>query len=498
MKDLSGLSDSFTKMTMLDDDRRKEVLVIDKIALAQLNSDSVPITGGPPSTGGTLYPVTNMNFTDNADGWIFSADLYNPETPPTSPVTLANNVDEDNDGSTNDDKKLDPPNNNGLLPDGGFSGGWGSEAIPSESGPGSLFTYFSFIREDNAKQGGALMKWTYKFSLDTTTASAINDATFSIGYYIPKLPDPLKVKGPAEQDKAVIFYTITTPSATYPIEIDEQNDEISWNSKQIPSSRIKDSNNNPISWTSGDYKLQITVMVDLEGKKSTDKAVSEIMILFDDVGIKLNLKSSGQSITVNSYGLSPPKFSVSSSETISSLDFSIQASSSLSAKQYVFLYDFARSEWALSLSSSISSSTSNVKLTKQSLDVPRFVAQVAGSYTVDGSSKTAAVGDVWVRIVVSAVTASPTLTYSATLSLDTQIIQDNKVSFVVSNTGGITAHIVRYWIVTGAETKAVDADTYVDPGKSVTISEDISPTTGAVEIRIITERGTIASFTETV
>jgi hypothetical protein len=109
----------------------------------------------------------------------------------------------------------------------------------------------------------------------------------------------------------------------------------------------------------------------------------------------------------------------------------------------------------------------------------------------------AAVGDVWVRIIVSAVTTQ-TFTYTATLSLDTQIIQNNIVSFTVSNVGGITAHIVRYWIVTGAQTTSVDADAYIDPGKSINLSQSITPTTGAIEIRIITERGSIASFKDTV
>jgi hypothetical protein len=109
----------------------------------------------------------------------------------------------------------------------------------------------------------------------------------------------------------------------------------------------------------------------------------------------------------------------------------------------------------------------------------------------------AAVGDVWIRILVSAASTSLT-SYSATLSLDTQIIQNNTVSFVVSNTGGVTAHIVRYWIVTGAETKSVDVDTYLDPGKSTTLSQSIIPTTGAIEVRIITDRGSVIAFKDTI
>lgn len=508
MKDLSALSDSYSKMTMLDEDRRKETLVIDKIALAQLSSDLATISATSAS-GAALYPLINMNFTDNANGWVFSADLYDPDTPPAAPITLTN-ADEDNDGSTNDDKELDSPNNKGVLPDGGFTAGWSDATIPSQSGAGSVFTHFSMVSNDNNDEGGALMKWTSKFTLDSSTAAAISSATFSIGYYIPAA---FQVKGPAQSDKAIIFYTITFPTQptpkTYAIEIEEEKDTLSWNRKEIPSSRLRDSNNQPIPspWPAGEYKLQVAVMVDVNAKKPTDKEVAEFKVFFDDVGIKLNLASgSSQSIKRNSYDLNPfdsikdnpYKFNISSSpETITSLDFSIQASATASATQYVFLYDFARSEWTLLLSSSVSSSTSNVKLTKASLDVPRFVAQVAGGYTVDGATVTAAVGDVWVRIIVSAPTSTQ-FTYTGTLSLNTQIIQNNNVSFVISNHGGITAHIVKYWIVTGAQTTSIDADTYLDPGKSVTLSQAITPASGSIEIRVITERGSIASLISTV
>ena len=499
MRDLSALNDSVTAMTAFDEDRRNENLIVEQIALAQLSSDSASITKA--SVGGaTLYPVTNMNFTDNADGWIFSADLYNAETPPNGPVTLDDQEDEDNDSGQNDDKEIDPPSNGGLLPDGGFAGGRSATSIPSQSGPGSIFSYFSFVSDDsNDKYGGALMKWTYKFTLDADTADAIDNAAFSVGYYIS---DAYQVKGPSSGG-AIIFYTITFPTGTtYAIEIDEHKDQLSWNRKEIASSRLRDSFDQPITaWPAGDYKLQVTVMVDVDAKKTTDKEVAEFKIYFDDVGIKLNLDTDdAESIKWNSYDLVPAEFSVTSTETIDSLDFSIQAYSSVPAKQYVFLYDFAQSEWALVLSSSISSSTSNVKLVRQSIDVPRFVAQDSSSYTVDpppDPTVQAQPGSVWVRILVSAVT-DVQFSYIATLSLDTQIIQDNTVSFVVSNTGGITAHIVRYWIVTGVETKSVDVDTYLDPGKSTTLSQGITPTTGVIEIRIITERGSIASFSDTV
>jgi hypothetical protein len=498
MRDLSALNDSSASMAAYDEERRKENLIIEQIALAQLSSDSTSITGSSIA-GATLYPISNMNFTDNADGWFFSADLYNPETPPSAPVTLTAGTDEDRDGSTSDDRELDPPSNDGVLPDGGFAGGRSSAGVPSQSGPGAIFSYFSFSSNDNNDQGGALLKWTYKFTLDASTAAAVNNAasTFSIGYYIPEEEE---VKGPSDNDDAIIFYTITVPSGTtFPIEIEEKDDEILWQRKEIPASRLRDGSNNPITWTAGDYKLQLTVMVDLRANEDNDDEVARLKVYFDDVGIKLSLLSaSAQSINLNSYDLVPAKFIVTSPETISALDFSIQASSSVPASQYVFLYDFAQSEWALVVSSSISSTTSNVKLLRQSIDVPRFVAQVAGSYTVDpGVTKNAVVGNVWVRILASAVTAN-SFTYSGTLSLDTQIVQNNTVSFVVSNTGGITAHIVRYWIVTGAETKSVDVDTYLDPGKSTTLSQGITPATGTVEIRVITERGSITSFRESV
>jgi hypothetical protein len=498
MRDLSALNDATASMAAYDEERRRENLIIEQIALAQLSSDSSSITGSSIA-GATLYPIGNMNFTDNADGWIFSADLYNPETPPNTPVTLTAGNDEDRDGSTSDDKELDTPNNDGILPDGGFAGGRSSAGVPSQSGPGAIFSYFSLISVANNDEGGALLKWTYKFTLDANTAAAINNAAsvFSLGYYIPEEDD---VKGPAKNDDAIIFYTITVPSGTvFPIEIDEVDDEISWQRKEILASRLRDSSNNPITWAAGDYKLQLTVMVDLKGDDTDGDQVSRLKVYFDDVGIKLNLLSaSAQSIQLNSYDLIPAKFTVTSPDTINTLDFSIQGSSSVSAKQYVFLYDFAQSEWALVLSSSVSSTTSNLKLMMQSMDVPRFVAQVAGSYTVDpGVTKNAVVGNVWVRILVSAVTAS-SFTYSGTLSLDTQMAQDNTVSFVVSNTGGITAHIVRYWIITGAETKSVDVDTYLDPGKSTTLSQGIVPTSGEIEIRTITDRGSIASLRETV
>ncbi len=495
MRDLAALSDSYTKMTTLDEDRRNEILVIDKIALAQLSSNSINISASSIA-GGPLYPLTNMNFTGNADGWAFSTVLYNAQTPPNPPVSLTQNTDEDKDGSTSDDRELETPNNNGVLPTGGFNGGWSADIVPSQSGAGSIFAHFSHVSSDNNKEGGAMMKWTYKFSLDANTAAAINDAVFSFGYYIPKVPDVTEVKGPAKNDKAIIMYTIKTPSGTtFPIEIEEPNDEISWNAYNIPSSRLRDSGNNPITWTAGEYTLQITTMVDLKAKTPSDKKVSQFLVHFDDVGIKFNLKSaSGQSVKVNSY----TDFDVSSPATVSSLDFSIQGSSSVPATQYVYLYDFARSQWTLLLSSSVSSSTGNVKLTKAALDVPRFVAQIGGNYVVDpGVTQPAVVGDVWVRIIVSAVTINQ-FNYTATLSLDTQITQNDKVSFVVSNTGGITAHIVRYWIVTGAEIKKVDADTYLDPGRSATLSQTIIPTSGTVEIRVITERGSIASLTETI
>jgi len=499
MKDLAALSDSYTKTAILDDDRRKESLIIERISLSELSSQSADISASS-TAGATYYPLVNMNFTDNANGWIFSASLYNPEDPPTEPVVLDDNDDDDGDGSNNDDKEIDPANDNGVLADGGFTGGWSSAAIPSQSGAGSIFTHFSFVSENNNDEAGAMLKWTYKFSLDQDTADAIDEAIFSMGYYIPVTEE---VKGPADNDKAVIFYTITDPGGTtHAIEIEEHKDEISWNRKEISTS---DPDRLPnLTWTEGEYKLQLTVMVDLKTESPSNDKTAEFKIYFDDVGVQFNLEnSSAQSTTVSSYdetyfGVSE-QFNVgSASETIDSLDFSIQASSSVSAKQYVFLYDFAQSEWALLLSSSISSTTSNTELTKSSLDVPRFVAQIADDYTVDpGVTETAAVGDVWVRILVTATTTS-TFTYSATISLDTEIIEDDKVSFVVSNVGGITAHIVRYWIVTGAETTSVDADTYLDPGKEVTLSEDITPTSGTVEIRIITERGSITTLTETV
>lgn len=491
MRDLTALSDSYTKMTMLDEDRRMESLVIDQISLAEIISESADMTASS-SAGGALYPINNMNFTDNADGWYFSAILYNTETPPDPPIALANNVDEDCDGSTNDDKRL-KTTSNGVLPTGGFSGGWSSEAVPSPSGGGSIYSHFSFVSPNN-KHGGAMMKWTYPFSLDADTASAIQDAVFSLGYYIPRQPDTLKVKGPADGDKAIIFYTITNPNGiTYAIEIEQEKDEISWNTKHIPSSRI--CTPSAISWIAGEYKLQLTVMVDLQGKPASDKKVSEWVVYFDDVGIKFNLKNaSSQSVTVSNYD----DFKVTSPQAVGSLDFSIRASSSVPAKQYVFLYDFARSEWTLIGSSSISSTSSNVKLTKQSLDMPRFVAQIAGDYTVDpNTTRAAAVGDIWVRVLVTANTATP-FTYSATLSFDAYTVTDDKVSFTVSNVGGITAHIVRYWIVTGNEIKSVDTSTYIDPGRSVTLLEDISPTSGMIEIRIVTDRGSVISLSTNV
>ena len=427
-------------------------------------SNSVTGNFGSNSPG-SIYPVTNMNFTSDSSGWVFTRK-YTLGTP----LGLSGN--------------FDPVS-----------------SVGSDSGPGAIYVDQTNNQGPSTRVQG-IGNWTTQFTLTAGEVAALSvgtsSAAFSFGDIVTINSNPIHgfpnvavYLQDAVSLKTATVSAPTTPSAT------------AWNMNHCFNGGACGfaslaAQQSFFSGGSGTYNLILETQTGVVGQSG---APSEQKVYFDDVGIQLTLATYFQATLC-------PVFSITQNPlSIQDLTMSVTSSYTQPVTQTVYLWDYAQGTLTqVDLATIGNTATTRFidlgGLVGGASEIQRFIQTSSASLTIAGcpnSPISTTAGSVVMKIY-----AVGTASFTGSLSADvlTAYYTDtSQFSMQLTNSGTETIHLVSLW-VTGSAGATQFASTlgspynfseWVAPGATVSVTVPYSWTSGQYSLELVSARGNIFS-----
>ncbi|MDE1858853.1 MAG: hypothetical protein KGI26_07295 [Thaumarchaeota archaeon] len=410
----------------------------------------------------SFYPVSNMNFSSDSSGWVFTR-LYLQ----TGVYGMSGN--------------FDPITSEG-----------------SASGPGSIFTDFTF-NQGSSTTVEAIGNWTNEFTLSAGEVSALSSGTSTISFRIgDNLPQNYNIQGRSGSPVVTVYLQDANTKTTITIGTPTPAATGVWSIFSFTPAIA--TQHTFFTGSSGVYNLILETDITVKGQSSS---AAEQRVYFDDTGVKLLL--------TNFYSATLcPTFTVSQNPlSVQDLTVDVSTSYTQPVTQTIYLWDYAQSALTQVDVSSVGSSTTSRFVDLGGLvggasEIQRFIqtSGAAASVSPPGCPNdpiTAPQGMVVMKIYAVA-TASFTGTHSADV-LTAFYTSTSQFSVQLSNSGTLAIHIVGFWI-TGSSGATQYASTlpspknfsvWVAPGTTLSFTVVYSWSPGQYTLELISARGNIFS-----
>lgn len=454
----------------------REQMSIDKVvfgASTPYNPHNLLSASNVSSTqGAKAYPISNMNFTSNADGWVFTRVYLQ-----TGTVGASGN--------------FDPVT-----------------SVGSPSGPGSIYSDFTFNAQSSSTVE-AKMNWTAQFTLTPEQLSAMNGtaspATSTIGFALGQTLYAANqyCSGTNKEPTISVFFQDAESLSTVTV-VAGVPAAVQWSqtSYGFPGGLSAQHSFFSGSGKSGTYNYIIESDVCLKGQQSSTPSVT---IYFDDSGVVLNLQNYWSSTFC-------PAFDISQSPlSIQDLTFSVTTSYTKPVTQTVYLWDYAQGSLVQVDLASVGSTAVTRFIDLGGLvggasEVQRFVETTSTTPSIPGCPGTliSSRGD-WVIMKVYSV-GSAQYTWKLSADVLTAFYTDtSEFSVQVTNSATTPLHLVSLWILGSTGTAHFDStfceancnyfDEWVAPGQTVSFTVPYSWTPGQYTIELVSDRGNVFTIT---
>lgn len=381
-------------------------------------------------TTNKTYPIPNMYFDKDADGWTFSFSYYGTGS-----------------GSS------------------GASGSFTTEPpTGSSSGAGAIYASFTY-NPPSGTTAGVIMNWTTRFYIDLESlggASAIDSASLSW--------ERICSEYDIVRSASVELYLRDADGVYHLVQSVSIPDRSSW---------IKSTNDvKSLITKSGWYNVIIKITAELGHSGATTPTFK---MYLDDIVLTLNTNS----YVTDWYGT----FAILEDPlSIKEIDIVYAGHYNVTLSQSVYILDASSERWILLDRSTISTSSRTLRFTLSGVDVSKYVSPQ---------------GYVKIRVfaayssVFKCIADSMTLTDYFTGSRDYIVL-------TFRNIGGVYIHLVSLWVIDSLGHHHFDSqstpsfDLYLSPGEKKTYRLSYSWSEGTYIFKVVTEKGTITTYSVTV
>ena len=414
------------------------------------------------SSPASFYPITNMNFSSSSAGWVFTREYLQA----------------------------------GVY---GMSGNF--DPITSEgsaSGPGSIFTDFTF-NQGSSTTVEAIGNWTTEFTLSAGQVSALSSGTSTISFRIgDNLPQNYNIQGRIGSPVVTVYLQDASTKTTITIGTPTPPSTGVWSTfSYTPSLATQQAF---FSGSSGVYNFIIETDITVKGQSSS---AAEQRVYFDDTGIRL-LLTNYYSATVC------PTFTVSQNPlSVQDLTIDVSTSYTQPVTQTIYLWDYAQSALTQVDVASVGSTTTSRFVDLGGLvggasEIQRFIQPSAATISVSPPGCPNAPISSPEGTVIMKVYAVATTSFTGTLSADVLTAfytSTTQFSVQLSNSGTLAIHIVGFWI-TGSSGATQYASTlpypknfsvWVAPGTTLSFTVAYAWSPGQYTLEMVSARGNIFS-----
>ncbi len=435
------------EMSQFDAERTQERVEIssvffgDRRTYPSPNSTTISVGSGtdpfnPPYINSTLlsghtYPLLNMNFTRNDEGWTFTKSYTGTSL--------------------------------------GASGAYTTDVPGSPSGAGAIYVDFAY-NPPSGSTVSAVMNWTSRFYINLEVLGG-SEAVVSVSLSWGR--------------KCVVYTSVQSADMKVYFENSSGVQSLidSATITDVDSSWIQ-RNNIPISLSSvkrsGWYKIIIVTTVTLAHSLAESP---EFKAYLDDIGLDIYTKAQVVDWTST--------FMINEDPTlIDQLDITYVGHYNITLIQSFYVYDFSSERWILFDRSLISSTPRTLKFTLAGADVQKYVS-------ADGLVKT--------RVYA---VASPTEPFQCIA--DEHTLSDyysgatDRITITFRNSGGVSIRLVSLWIIDSVAHHHFDSTSnppfniFLSPGETGTYTAHLNWTFGKYKFKVVTDKGTMATYAATV
>jgi hypothetical protein len=417
-----------------------------------------------------FYPITNMNFTSNADGWVFTRVYLQP-------------------GVYGMSGNFDPITGTG-----------------SPSGPGSIFTDFTY-NPGAHNTVEAIGNWTAQFTLSSGEVASLSAGLgvikFSLGQFLA-----INNQGSSSSPPTISVYlqdantgkTVTVVSPTPASTVWSQTYGIPFPVGTFANSLA--AQESFFTGSSGTYNFILEADESLKGQSS---ALSEVRVIFDDSGVELALSNYYSSTSCPTFKIAQDPLSVQD------LTLSVTSSYTTTVTQTIYMWDFAQGTFTqVDVASVGSTATTRFidlgGLTGGASEVQRFLQTATASVSPPGcpNDPISTSPGYAIMKIYSVGAARFTGTLSAAV-LTAYYTDTSQLSMELANTGTATIHLVGFWII-GASGPTQYASTlpaprnfseWLAPGQTLSVTVDYAWTPGVYTLELVSSLGNIFTFSAT-